>query len=178
VARVAAVDIIDELFIVADPQRVRDHLCDTNRWRTWFPELQLAPYQDRGPQGVRWEMSGALTGTAEVWLEPFGDGVIVHAYLRGTPPTGPTAGRRFAVQTEKQWVLPLKRRLLDAKDELEADRPVGEPRIPLAERVVVSQSTQTDHGADKGASRHGRPDDVEHPDRGKAGRRDGRDRGL
>lgn len=160
----AAVDIIDELFVVADPGKVRAHLGDAELWHSWFPDLCFTCYQDRGLKGVRWEVSGSLSGAAEVWIEPFGDGVIVHAYLRADPSKPPRSEHRFAVQTKKKYVWPLKQHLLDAKDELEGSRRLGEPRIPIAERVV-SQPTQPAAGTDdEGAIADARPDDVEHPD--------------
>jgi hypothetical protein len=119
---VAAFDIIDEIFVVADPVAVRRATCDLGRWRSWFPGLRLTPYDDRGLLGVRWRASGDWTGTAEVWLEEFGDGVIVHTYVRACD------------RLSKRHALAIKRRMTEVKDELEVGRPAGTPRVPLAER--------------------------------------------
>ncbi len=169
------VDIIDEIFIVAAPGAARSRLCDPALWGGWFPELRLTPYDDRGLLGVRWRVSGALTGTAEVWLEEFGDGVIVHVYVRAEPT--PPAHNRSVV---RRYVLPLKRLLTEAKDELEAGREPGIPRVPLSERVVSppkqttarrqrrstrAPSARDRRGRREGATGDGKRDDVEHRDR-------------
>ena len=131
------VDIIDELFIVADPVQVRTAVCDGSRWAEWLTGLTFTPYQDRGRRGIRWNVSGALSGTAEVWLEEHGDGTIVHAYLRGDPPPGdPQRLRRSRRRVTSRYVLVLKRRLTETKDLLESDRQPGTARVPISERVV------------------------------------------
>ncbi|MGH3502072.1 MAG: SRPBCC family protein, partial [Nocardioidaceae bacterium] len=125
------VDIIDEAFIVASRRACRAELCPVARWRTWFPQLTLTPYDDRGLDGVRWRVSGELVGTAEVWLEQYGDGVIVHTYVRAEPATAARAlPRRADRWVRRRYALPLKRHLLGVKDALEAGRQVGEPRVP------------------------------------------------
>lgn len=138
----STVDVIDELFVVADPAAVRAATCDVDRWRDWFPEFALTPYKDRGALGVRWRLSGALTGTAEVWLQEFGDGVIVHTYVRAE--RDPAANRR--VRDGRRLGREIKRHMTQVKDELEAGREPGVPRVPLGRRA-----------ARRGLSRHGRP---------------------
>ena len=125
------VDVIDELFVVADPVAVRAATCDVRRWRDWFPELVLTTYKDRAHLGVRWRLSGALTGTAEVWLEEFGDGVIVHTYVRAEPAASTDRRLRDGARLGRE----IKRHMTAVKDELEAGREPGVPRIPLARRV-------------------------------------------
>jgi hypothetical protein len=155
------VDIIDEMFVVADRSLVRTALCDPTTWGRWFPEVRLTTSENRDLDGVRWNVSGALVGTAEVWLEEFGDGTLVHTYIR----TVPASTRRFRSRRQarvlRHYALPLKRHLLSVKDDLEKGRTVGEPRVALAERVV-SRPIETD---DVRAARDGRPDDLEHTDR-------------
>lgn len=131
-----AVDIIDEMYVVASVDVVRQACCDEARWRRWFPELTLQAYADRGRKGVRWNVSGALVGTAEVWLEEYGDGVIVHTYVRAEPAEARGSARRLAGWTRRTYALPLKRHLMTLKFELEGDRVLGTARVPLAERVV------------------------------------------
>ena len=95
-SRCLSVDIVDELFIVATPCQRADRWSATPPGGSvWLPGVRLSSYDDRGPLGVRWTVSGALTGTAEVWLEEHGDGTIVHAYLRADPAT--TDARRAAL---------------------------------------------------------------------------------
>ncbi len=140
------VDIIDELFIVADPAQVRTVVCDASRWAGWLPGLTFTPYQDRGRRGIRWYVSGALSGTAEVWLEEHGDGTIVHAYLRvDPPPADPQRLRRSRRRVQSRYVLVLKRRLNETKDLLEGDRQPGTARVPISERVV-SATEESQHG--------------------------------
>jgi hypothetical protein len=62
-------------------------------------------------------VSGALTGTAEIWLEPVGDGTVLHFYLR----TGLSDRGRAARATA--W----KRSVHAVKDELERGREPGTP---------------------------------------------------
>jgi len=131
------VDIVDEIFLVADPGEIRRATCDSARWAGWFPGAVFTPYQDRGPLGVRWDVTGGLVGTAEVWLEGHGDGTVVHAYLRVDPGDGDRLlrpGRRR--RRVARITLGLKRALFDLKDLLEADRTPGTTRVPISERVV------------------------------------------
>ncbi len=131
-----AVDIIDEMYVVASVDVVRRACCDEEAWRRWFPELTLEPYDDRGRKGVRWNVGGELFGTAEVWLEVHGDGVIVHTYLRAEPVKGRRSARRLAGWARRTYALPLKRHLMALKFQLEGERELGTARVPLAERVV------------------------------------------
>ena len=132
------IDVLDETFVVAAPEQVAAALTDPARLREWWPELSLTVFQDRGPLGVRWTVTGALVGSQEFWLEPVRDGVLVHYYLRADPTargsdtevlTGDPRrlARRCARDVERRR-LALKRRLNALKDSLEAGREVGEPR--------------------------------------------------
>ena len=170
------VDIVDEMFVVASPASVHAVLCDPDRWASWLPGVTFTSYDDRGRLGERWTVSGALVGTAEVWLEEHGDGTIVHAYVRADPTGGdPRRLRRHRRRVVARYVLPLKRWLFEVKDVLEGERVPGTARVPLDERVVSASedglgdqrprpqrptSTTTE-----GASPDGRPDDLQHPDR-------------
>jgi hypothetical protein len=123
---VAALDLIDETFVVAEPAAVAAVVRDPARWARWWPDLTLGVFQDRGDAGVRWNVRGALTGSMEVWLEPYGDGVLVHHYVRCDPSDGRTVTprerrRRQTRAKEIFWAL---------KDELEGDRAPGLPRQP------------------------------------------------
>jgi hypothetical protein len=165
-ARRHLVDLIDEIFIVADPAHVRAATCDPHRWSAWFPGAVFASYDDRGPLGDRWTVSGALAGTAEVWLEELGDGTLVHAYLRVDP--AESAARRWWHRrrvVEARYVLPLKQRLFEVKDRLEGQRQPGTTRVPLSERVVSASKQRPTGTITEGAPPDGRPDDLEHPDR-------------
>ena len=100
------VDLVDETFVVAEPGSVA--------------------------AGVRWNVRGALVGSMEVWLEPYGDGVIVHHYVRcdvaGGRRLSPAATARVRRRRERH----AKRVFWALKDELEAGRAAGQPRHPEA----------------------------------------------
>ena len=107
------IDIVDETFIRASPQVVRDCLDD----RAWvgqvWPHLAPTVTRDRGLKGVRWAVTGQVVGEMEVWLEPFRDGVVVHHYVRGH--RGLRAPRDVATRHTLRW----KRAVHALKDRLE-----------------------------------------------------------
>jgi hypothetical protein len=123
-AWVPGFDLVDETFVVATPAAVAAVVRDADRWARWWPDLTLGVFQDRGEAGVRWNVRGALTGSMEVWLEPYGDGVLVHHYVRCDRADGRPVGARERRHRQRHakaifWAL---------KDELEKDRRPGEPR--------------------------------------------------
>ncbi|MQA09418.1 MAG: polyketide cyclase / dehydrase and lipid transport [Pseudonocardiaceae bacterium] len=83
-----ALDIIDETFLAVPPATVAAVFADPNSWRWYWPDLRLEVYADRGDQGLRWTVRGALVGTMEIWLEPVLDGTLLHYFLRATPADG------------------------------------------------------------------------------------------
>jgi hypothetical protein len=82
------VDVVDETFIVVPPKVVAAAFADPGAWRRYWPDLALEVYADRGDEGLRWTVGGALVGTMEVWLEPVLDGTVVHYFLRADLPEG------------------------------------------------------------------------------------------
>ncbi|SDH94875.1 hypothetical protein SAMN05192558_103141 [Actinokineospora alba] len=82
------VDVVDETFIVVPPKVVAAAFADPGAWRRYWPDLELEVYADRGDEGLRWTVGGALVGTMEVWLEPVLDGTVVHYFLRADLPEG------------------------------------------------------------------------------------------
>lgn len=159
------VDIMDDTFVVADRARLADLFADPALWRSWWPGLDLTVVEDRGSQGVRWSVGGDLAGTAEIWLEEWRDGVLVHWFLRADPAA---RTRRSAGRLRRSYVVAYKRRIHRLKDELESGRAVG------TSRDSGPGGTLTVPSHDKGTS-HGGADHVEHHDRRDTGRRDGRD---
>ena len=115
-------DLVDESFVAAPPTRVAAAVRDPARWREWWPDLRLGVFEDRGEAGVRWNVRGALTGSMEVWLEPYGDGVILHHYVRCDLPAARRAGRE-----RRRRQRHAKRVFWALKDELEGDRAPGQP---------------------------------------------------
>jgi len=133
---VAALSLVDETFVVAPPAALRS-LCDERSWARWFPHITVRCTQDRGDLGKRWTVSGELVGSGEVWLQPYGDGVIVHVYLRVDWSDSGTGRRsREAARFEACYALPLKAHVLALKDACEAGRRPGEPRADGEEQVV------------------------------------------
>jgi hypothetical protein len=133
------VDLVDETFVVSDPTTVAAVVADPVSWRAWWPELELAVFMDRGLDGIRWSVSGRWVGSLEIWLEPMGDGVLVHHYARLDPvdpatggpaalPSTPHAWRRAArerARRARRW----KRSVWALKDQLEAGRRPGQTRV-------------------------------------------------
>lgn len=123
------VDLVDETFVVADPLEVAAAAHDPGRWRRWWPDLELTVFMDRGVAGLRWSVTGALVGSSELWLEPFGDGVVVHYYLRADPVGRADGSPRLADRVRRRHALAWKRSVNALKDELEGDRHPGDPRL-------------------------------------------------
>lgn len=111
------IDISDEVFAVASPRAIADHIKDEGRLRDWFPGVNLAPLEDRGDAGMRWSATGAVNGTAEIWVEPVMDGAVLHTFLRGE-----------VKGSAKPWPLMVKKAAFAIKDALEAGRVVGSAR--------------------------------------------------
>jgi hypothetical protein len=100
---------------------------DRAGWRRWFPDLLLEVIEDRADKGVRWTVTGSLTGTMEIWLEPVLDGVVLHYFLHAEP-AGAAAGEVAKMDLPG---MPHRRRVagkrmaFEVKNALEASRPVG-----------------------------------------------------
>jgi hypothetical protein len=123
---VPQIDMIDETFVAVEPATVAAVLHDPGRWRRWWPELELSVFANRGVKGVRWNVTGALAGSMEVWLEPFGDGVILHYYLRADPAGAPYRSVHRAAAEVRRRQRATKRVFWALKDELEGGRRPGE----------------------------------------------------
>jgi hypothetical protein len=129
------IDMIDESFVYAEPGQVAERLREQSLLRRWWPDLDLAVFQDRGEAGMRWTVTGSLVGTSEIWLEPADDGVLVHYYVRadptrpgsrtepvtGSPRRRAWRGQRLAARHAKAF----KQSVWALKDELEAGRAPG-----------------------------------------------------
>ncbi|MDX6287970.1 MAG: hypothetical protein QOG53_3455 [Frankiales bacterium] len=136
------VDLIDETYVVAAPAVVAERLRDDALWQRHWPGLERVVFMDRGDNGTRWTVTGALVGTCEVWLEAFGDGTIVHYFLRADPTrrgsrTEPVTGRprrmrQLALTTGREHAHRWKAMVNTLKDTLEAGRDVGAPREAIS----------------------------------------------
>jgi hypothetical protein len=121
---VPAVDVIDETFLAVPPGSVAAAFADPRAWRRFWPDLRLELYADRGVEGARWTVRGALVGTMEVWLEPVLDGTVLHYFLRADFPPG-VAGRPLKEISRRQRAA--KAVALDLKFTLEDGRLPGVP---------------------------------------------------
>jgi hypothetical protein len=121
------VDIVDETFLVVPPKMVASAFADPAAWRRYWPDLTLSVYADRGDEGIRWTVRGALTGTMEIWLEPMLDGTLLHYFLRAELPGSRTADVRAADRERRRRQLAAKRIALRLKSLLEDGRAPGDP---------------------------------------------------
>jgi hypothetical protein len=132
---------MDETFVVADVSVLAARLRDPALVRRAWPGLDLVVFMDRGDAGIRWTVTGDLVGSCEIWLEPYGDGVIVHYFLRADPTrrgsrTEPRTGeprslQRQAIRIGREHATRWKAVLHRLKDELESGRQPGEaPETP------------------------------------------------
>lgn len=125
--RVHSIQIADDTFVAADPVAVGQAVADRACWRQWFPDLNLDIVEDRADKGMRWAVTGALTGTMEIWLEPVLDGVVLHFFVHAEP-AGVSAWQLakmdLATMTHRRRVAG-KRMAFEIKNRLEANRPLG-----------------------------------------------------
>lgn len=122
------VDLVDETYLRAPGAAVAEAVHDRARWSDWWPDLAPAVFMDRGAAGIRWNVTGALVGSMEIWLEsyeqPLG-GVLLHFYLRADPTAqgsaneaAPLSGAAAAAES-RRWAKASKRNFWALKDELE-----------------------------------------------------------
>ena len=126
-----SIQIADETFVAADPVAVGHAVADRASWSRWWPDLRLVVAEDRGELGHRWTVTGALTGTMEVWLEKVLDGVILHYFLHAEPSAVAAhdlAKMNLAKMNHRRRVAG-KEMAFEIKHRLEADRPVGVSRL-------------------------------------------------
>ena len=116
-------DIADECFLAVPPERLAATVADPARWRQWWPDLDLTVTRDRGVKGQQWAVTGALTGSMEVWLEPVARGTVVHWFLRADP-SRPVGSRRLTRLRERR-VLAWKAHLFEWKDQVEGFKGPG-----------------------------------------------------
>ncbi|MEB3034615.1 polyketide cyclase / dehydrase and lipid transport [[Mycobacterium] nativiensis] len=118
-----SIQVADETFVAAPDAQVGAAVGDRSNWRRWWPDLQLQVVEDRAEKGVRWTVSGPLTGTMEIWLEPMLDGVLLHYFLHAEP-ARVTGGRNLAKMVHGRRVAG-KKMAFEVKARLEQSRPVG-----------------------------------------------------
>ncbi|MFC4943449.1 polyketide cyclase / dehydrase and lipid transport [Pseudonocardia sp. GCM10023141] len=133
-----SVDVVDETFLAVAPEVVAAEFQQPGRWPQLWPDLRLEVVTDRGVQGVRWTVQGALVGSMEIWLEPVLDGTVLHYFLRADPAgagglPAPAPVRRGAAEARRRQRA-AKAIALACKARLEAGRAPGEPPAAAADR--------------------------------------------
>ncbi|MFY2858419.1 polyketide cyclase / dehydrase and lipid transport [Mycobacterium sp. THU-M104] len=125
-----SIQIADETYVAADGARIGAAIADPSNWRRWWPDLRLQVVEDRADKGIRWTVTGALTGTMEIWLEPLADGldgVVLHYFLHAEP-TGLAAWQLAKLNLAKvihRRRVAGKNMAFELKATLERSRPVG-----------------------------------------------------
>lgn len=123
-----ALDVVDETFLAVPPKIVAAAFADPVAWDRYWPDLVLDVYRDRGDEGLRWTVRGALVGTMEVWLEPVLDGTLLHYFLRATPAV-PLRARGLRRELDRR-ARAAKRIAFGLKEILEDGREPGVPPVP------------------------------------------------
>jgi hypothetical protein len=122
-----SIQVADQTFVAANAADVGQAVADPSSWQRWWPDLRLDVIEDRAGKGLRWAVTGPLTGTMEIWLEPVLDGVLLHYFLHAEP-SGAAAWQLTrmnpAKMTHRRRVAG-KRMAFEVKSVLEASRPVG-----------------------------------------------------
>lgn len=130
-AAAPALDLVDETFIAVPPATVAAAFADPRSWSRYWPDLVLEVYTDRGEQGLRWTVRGALIGTMEVWCERVMDGTVLHYFLRATPADPAGTPRhltpRALMKERERRAHAAKVIALDLKEILEDGRRPGVP---------------------------------------------------
>lgn len=140
----ASVDVVDETWFAVPPRVLAAVLAHRQSWPLIWPDLQLEVFADRGEEGMRWTVTGALVGSMEIWLEklhlgasPGGaqpdrePGTLLHYFLRADAPgpggvPRPLPPRRARAETARRQRA-AKRFALILKRHLEGARAPGEP---------------------------------------------------
>ncbi|UYM05402.1 hypothetical protein [Solicola gregarius] len=121
-------DVTDETLVVATPEQVREVLCEESFWEDRLPGVRLRCIDDRDELGKRWSVHGAMRGSAEVWLEPWLDAVVVHVFWQ----VDLADGHRPSARVRRRYAVDLKAHVAAVKDRLEAGRAPGTPRAGQA----------------------------------------------
>lgn len=123
----SSIQIADQTYVAAAAAQVGAAVADQSSWRRWWPDLRLQIVEERGEKGIRWAVTGALTGTMEIWLEPSLDGVVLHYFLHAEP-TGVAAWQLAKLNLPKMTHtrrVAGKKMAFELKTTLERSRPVG-----------------------------------------------------
>lgn len=139
----SSIQVADQTFVAVPAADIASLVAEPANQRRWFADLRLAVAQDRGPQGVRWTVSGPLHGTMEVWLEPVMDGTIVHYFLHCEPTA---AGVDLPRENHRRRVAG-RAMTFELKDRLDSLRRAGE-RPAHARMSGEASAAQAEEGED------------------------------
>jgi hypothetical protein len=124
---VPLVDVMDSTWLRARPQAVGTLITDPALWRRWWPGLALEVAELREDKGLRWDVTGvedfpALAGTAELYLQGQGDGVVAHFFLRLDTSDGTTLAPHDVERLRGRYRRLTKRALWTLGDQLDPGR--------------------------------------------------------
>lgn len=119
------IHLVDDTWIDAPPETVSAVIADPANWRPWWPTLDLSLTRDRGLKGLQFAARSRagyhpLAGSAEIWLEPFKTGVILHHFVRLDPVQPAGLSDRQARRHTRELAWQAKRVFWQLKDELES----------------------------------------------------------
>lgn len=133
---VTSIQVADDTFVAAAPELATEVVGDRGRWRRWWPDLRLEVVEDRGTAGVRWRVSGPISGSMEIWCESVLDGFVLHYFLHAEPvgPVPDDARSRSDVLAEANRHRRVAGRAMsfEVKSLLEDGRAVGDPAVATA----------------------------------------------
>ncbi|MEV6773225.1 polyketide cyclase / dehydrase and lipid transport [Nocardia sp. NPDC051030] len=121
----SSIQVADQTFVAAPGTAVAEVLADRARWKQWWPDLQLQVREDRAGKGIRWTVTGAVTGTMEVWLEEMLDGVILHYFMHAEPRNVERMSARDLMAANRTRRVAGKKMSFEIKARLEAGRKAG-----------------------------------------------------
>jgi hypothetical protein len=128
---VPGIEVVDETVILVRRETLAGVVADRARWSAWWPGLDATVVVDRGVDGLRWQVTGGMVGSAEVALTPVQGGILVR-YAFAADPAAPGSrtrprrlpdsphGRRELAGLQRRHVLAWKATVWALKDELES----------------------------------------------------------
>jgi hypothetical protein len=123
------IDVVDSTWLGARVQTVAAIVAEPANWHRWWPGLEVSVDELRNDKGVRWNVRSVaagqdvgLAGTAEIWIEPMAEGVVLHFFLRLDPAPGQVLTRRRAEQISEEYRRHSKRAFWALGDHLDPGR--------------------------------------------------------
>ncbi|MEV0645800.1 hypothetical protein AB0I28_11120 [Phytomonospora sp. NPDC050363] len=114
-------DLIDDTYMACSPETLAPLVSRPGLAAELWPEWRVSVTEERGVEGVRWEVGGPVVGSTEVWIERYRDrGSLVHVYVRVDPvgrPWSARAAERHRERTRRR----VKAVMWELKDRVERD---------------------------------------------------------